>query len=126
MTSTEVVQQFLKAWETPGGWRQAIRDGFTDDCGYELVGQSKTVGPEQAITFVAAFEHEYPFAYMSVETLNVVGTENIVVIERIDRFHDAGGVPCSSMAALGIFEVRNGKISAWRDYCDLSSFKPSA
>jgi limonene-1,2-epoxide hydrolase len=126
MKSTEVVQQFLKAWERPGGWRQAFLDGFTDDCAYELVGQSKTVGPEQAITFVAAFEEEYPFAYMSVETLNIVESENIVVIERIDRFHDARGAPFSSMAAMGIFEVRNGRISAWRDYCDLSSFKASA
>lgn len=123
MKSSEIVQQFLKAWETPGGWRNAFRDSFTDDCAYELVGQSKTVGPDQAIAFVAAFEREYPFAYMSVETLNLVESRNLVAIERVDRFHDAKGVPFSSVPTMGIFEVRNGKISAWRDYCDPSLFK---
>jgi limonene-1,2-epoxide hydrolase len=123
MKSTEVVRQFLRAWETPGGWRQAIHDSFTDDCAYELVGLSKTVGPDQAIAFVAAFETDSAFSYMSVETLNVVASGNFVVIERVDRFYDVKGISFSSLAAMGIFEVRDGKISAWRDYCDLSSFK---
>jgi limonene-1,2-epoxide hydrolase len=44
MKSTEIVQQFLNSWGTPGGWRQAFRASFTDDRAYELVGSSKTVG----------------------------------------------------------------------------------
>jgi limonene-1,2-epoxide hydrolase len=62
---------------------------------------------------------------MSVETLNIIESGNIVVTERVDRFHDAKGAPFSSLTTMGIFEMRNGKISAWRDYCDLSSFKAS-
>ena len=126
MQPKEIVQQFLRAWETPGGWRQAFLDGFTDDCTYELVGQSKTVGPDQAIAFVAAFENEFPFSYMSVDTRNILESGTTVVVERVDRFHDAHGVQISSMPGIGIFEVRNGRICAWRDYCDLTSFQPPA
>jgi len=46
---------------------------------------------------------------------------NVVVAERIDTFEANGkrvSVPC-----VGIFDLRDGKIAACRDYWDLKSFE---
>ena len=45
----------------------------------------------------------------------------VVMVERVDNFLVGGTgvtVPC-----MGIFELRDGKISAWRDYWDLQQFE---
>jgi limonene-1,2-epoxide hydrolase len=52
---------------------------------------------------------------------HIVADGNIVMAERVDNFEVRGkriSVPC-----MGIFELRDGKISAWRDYWDLKSFE---
>jgi len=59
---------------------------------------------------------------MSVVILNIAECANIVMTERVDHFHDASGAVFSSLPTMGIFEVTNSKINAWRDYCDLSPF----
>ena len=51
---------------------------------------------------------------------NLASDGDVVLTERVDRFLIGGKwveVPVS-----GTFEVRDGKIAAWRDYFDLESF----
>ena len=51
----------------------------------------------------------------------VVAQGNIVMTERVDHFRVGEKrimVPC-----MGIFELRDGKIAAWRDYWDLRQFE---
>jgi limonene-1,2-epoxide hydrolase len=55
------------------------------------------------------------------EILHVVAEADVVMTERIDRFQVGDrrvSVPC-----MGIFELRDGKIAAWRDYWDLRQFE---
>ncbi len=55
------------------------------------------------------------------EIRHIAGDGDIVMTERVDYFlADATriAVPC-----MGIFEVRDGKIAAWRDYWDLRQFE---
>ncbi len=55
------------------------------------------------------------------EVRHIVASNEIVLTERVDHFEVAGrrvSVPC-----MGIFELRDGKIAAWRDYWDLKSFE---
>lgn len=55
------------------------------------------------------------------EILHIVANGNVVMTERIDNFMLRGArinVPC-----MGIFELRDGKICAWRDYWDLKQFE---
>jgi limonene-1,2-epoxide hydrolase len=55
------------------------------------------------------------------EVRHIVADGNIVMTERIDVFEIRGkrvSAPC-----MGIFELRDGKIAAWRDYWDLKSFE---
>jgi limonene-1,2-epoxide hydrolase len=51
----------------------------------------------------------------------IVADGDVVMTERVDHFLVGGdriSVPC-----MGIFELRDGKIAAWRDYWDLKQFE---
>jgi limonene-1,2-epoxide hydrolase len=55
------------------------------------------------------------------EVRHIVAQGNIVMTERVDHFRVGEKrimVPC-----MGIFELRDGKIAAWRDYWDLRQFE---
>jgi limonene-1,2-epoxide hydrolase len=55
------------------------------------------------------------------EIRHMVADGDIVVAERVDHFlvgECRVSVPC-----VGIFELREGKIAAWRDYWDLQQFE---
>jgi len=55
------------------------------------------------------------------EVIHIVADGDVVMTERVDRFLVGGArvsVPC-----MGIFELRDGKIAAWRDYWDLKQFE---
>jgi limonene-1,2-epoxide hydrolase len=123
MSSIDVVKHFLHTWESPGAWRDALRDYLSADCVYEVVGLTKSVGPEHIIAFIEHFNEKLPFSHMSVTMLNIVERTNIVMTERVDHFHNFSGTVFSSIPTMGIFEVSNEWISAWRDYCDMSEFK---
>lgn len=52
---------------------------------------------------------------------HIVADDDIVLTERVDHFLVGDirvSVPC-----MGIFELRDGKIAAWRDYWDLKAFE---
>ncbi len=55
------------------------------------------------------------------EIVNIMADSDIVMTERVDNFlvgETRVSVPC-----MGIFELRDGKIAAWRDYWDLRQFE---
>jgi limonene-1,2-epoxide hydrolase len=55
------------------------------------------------------------------EIRHIVATGDVVMTERVDNFLVQGTsvrVPC-----MGVFELRDGKIAAWRDYWDLKQFE---
>jgi limonene-1,2-epoxide hydrolase len=55
------------------------------------------------------------------EILHIAADGDIVMTERVDHFlvgQSHVSVPC-----MGIIEVRDGKIAAWRDYWDLRQFE---
>jgi limonene-1,2-epoxide hydrolase len=117
-----IVEAFLAAWARPGQWRSALLDYFTSDCVYENVGLSRTVGPEQAIAFVDSFNSKLPFVTMKVEMHRLAESEDVIMTERVDSFYDASGAMIFSLRVMGVFELADGKIAAWRDYFDLSPF----
>jgi limonene-1,2-epoxide hydrolase len=48
----------------------------------------------------------------------VATRDNLVFTERVDTFTVGGKV--APLPVMGIFEIRDGKISAWRDYFDMA------
>jgi limonene-1,2-epoxide hydrolase len=55
------------------------------------------------------------------EIRHIVADADVVMVERVDRFLCGDrqiNVPC-----VGVFELRDEKIAAWRDYWDLRQFE---
>jgi limonene-1,2-epoxide hydrolase len=57
-------------------------------------------------------------ATIRVENRAVAAAGDKVLTERIDHMVDAAGRTFYSAAVMGIFEIADGKIAAWRDYFD--------
>jgi limonene-1,2-epoxide hydrolase len=58
------------------------------------------------------------------EMLALASEGDVVFTERIDRF--VMGDNTVELPVAGVFEVRDGKIAAWRDYFDLQTFMTQA
>jgi limonene-1,2-epoxide hydrolase len=95
---------------------EALRPFFTEDVVYHNIPMEPAVGINDAIGFIEGF-----FAMcesMIIETLHLAVRDNLVLTERLDTF--TVGQVVASLPVMGIFEIRDGKISAWRDYFDLA------
>ncbi len=94
---------------------EALRPFFTDDVVYHNIPMDPAVGIDAAIAFVEGF-----FGMcdgMVIDTLHLAVNGNVVLTERIDTF--TVGSVVAALPVMGTFELRDGKISAWRDYFDL-------
>ncbi len=63
------------------------------------------LGPAQTVDFVM---------------LNIAAAGSVVLTERLDRFVMGGKTV--ELPVAGVFEVSNGKITAWRDYFDMATW----
>jgi limonene-1,2-epoxide hydrolase len=118
----ETVIAFLKLWEEPGGMAESIRAYFTPATAWENVGLAVTTGPDEAMGFIAAFETQVAMSTARVDLLALAEAGDKVLTERIDHILGADGKPVMSIPVMGVFEVRDGKIAAWRDYFDTRAF----
>lgn len=56
------------------------------------------------------------------EVLHQVAQGDMVMNERVDHFTPPNGKPYG-LPVTGVFEVKRGKIVAWRDYFDIKQFE---
>ena len=94
---------------------EALRPFFTDDVVYHNIPMDPAVGIDAAIAVIEGF-----FAMsesLKIETLHLAVRDNVVLTERIDTF--TMGNIVAPLPVMGTFEIRGGKISAWRDYFDM-------
>ena len=56
--------------------------------------------------------------------VNLVGDDRVVMTERTERFvrRDGSREPFV-LPVMGVFELRDGKVAAWRDYFELSHLR---
>jgi limonene-1,2-epoxide hydrolase len=95
---------------------QALRPFFTDDVVYHNIPMDPAVGIDATIAFIEGF-----FAMcenMVIETVHLAVRDNVVLTERVDTF--TMGQIVAPLPVMGTFEIRDGKISAWRDYFDMA------
>ncbi len=95
---------------------ESLRQYFTDDVVYHNIPMDAAVGIDATVGFIAGF-----FAMcdsMEIETLHLAVRDDVVLTERIDTFKVGDKV--AALPVMGTFEVRDGKISGWRDYFDLA------
>lgn len=121
--ATQIVTDFLKGWEPAFGYRTALDEYFTADCVYENVALTHSVGPAEAKALMEGFNAQMGFASLIVEMVSIVAAGNIVMTERVDHLCDADGKRVVTLRLMGVFEIRDGKIAAWRDYFDTVPFR---
>lgn len=118
MTSpVETVTAFFSGAEQPGALARAIREYFTPETVWENIGLSKTVGADKAVELLAGFGSPPEAFAMRVEMLAIAGDGDTVLTERIDHIAGANG-KTAAFRVMGAFEVKQGRITAWRDYFD--------
>ena len=60
-----------------------------------------------------------PFEGGDWEIKNIAASGDVVLTERVDKFIGAKSI---SLQVMGVFEIKDGKIAAWRDYFDLAEW----
>ena len=78
-----------------------------------------TIGPDAIHAFLSGAVAVYD---VKCDTLSVVADERRVAVERLEHFSQRDGKRAFDLPVLGVFELENGKITAWRDYFDLKTF----
>ncbi len=111
-----VVRRFCDAWATRD--LDAIVGAFTDDAVYHNMPLTPVVGPEAIRTFIEGFLTGIDSVEFQVVHLAAAG--DVVLTERVDVFVAPGRR--LELPVMGTFELRDGRIAAWRDYFDLQSF----
>ncbi len=115
----EVIRAFTAAWERRD--LDAICAAVTDDCVWGNPQSSPIIGPDAMRQTIA---HNVTAAVrIDMALLNVVVAADgkTVLCERLDAVvFPEGEVP---IPVMGIFEVRDGKIAAWRDYFDQGLYR---
>jgi len=115
-TPTDIVRRFCAAWGD--GDVDTVMALFTDDAVYHNIPVDPVTGKEAIQATIAGFTQGVE--RIEFRVLNLVGDGNVVLTERVDAFFLPGKT--IELPVMGTFEVRDGKIAAWRDYFDLNQF----
>ena len=118
MTPNEIVASFCKNIATdPEGSLNLL----ADDCFYHNIPLEPIQGLDNIKQFFGGFSQL--LSGMRWEVLNQVADGDIVMNERVDYFTLAGKTEEFGLPVTGVFEVKNNKIVAWRDYFDVKQFE---
>lgn len=117
---TQVVRELIGSIETADLDR--VRLLLADDCRYDNVPFGEVRGREAVLGVLGPFLTRYDEVRWVVEHEVHSGTveAGVVMNERLDRFRRADG--WVELPVAGLFIVRHGLVSLWRDYFDRSMF----
>ena len=116
-TPTEIVSSFCAAFAEDEA-ETAIRRWFTSETVWVNEGLSTTIGIEEALS-----RPRSPGVIVHFDMLAIAADGNRVLTERLDRFVRADGNEVAALRVMGIFEIEDGHIVAWRDYFDVAAAK---
>ena len=118
-TATETVKAFCVQFsKSKLGMHEAIRAYFTPKTVWENVGLAVTTGIDDALGVLAQFNQAMGIDAIDVEMLAIAADGDRVLTERIDHLLRADGSEVWAPRVMGIFEIEDGRICAWRDYFD--------
>ena len=115
----EVVRRFCAAW-SDGMAAGDLAAFFTDDAVYHNIPLAPVTGRKAIANNFATFIRPGPPGIEGLEfrVINIAANGPVVMTERVDVFK----LPDRSfeLEVMGTFEIRDGKINAWRDYFDMN------
>src|SRR6201981_504848 len=115
----EVVRRFCAAWSDNMG-AAGLAAFFTEDAGYHNIPQEPVTGRENIASTVGSVLRPGPPGIEGIDfrVINIAANGPVVMTERVDIFKLPG--KSFELPVMGTFEVSGGKISALRDYFDLT------
>jgi limonene-1,2-epoxide hydrolase len=116
VTPIEIVRRFCAVWSNVDP--DDIAEFFTDDAVYHNIPMDPLTGRDTIKSFIAGFAGGAE--QIDFRVRNIVADGNVVLTERVDVFVMPNGKV--ELPVMGAFEVRDGKIAAWRDYFDMKQF----
>lgn len=114
--AVQTVRDFCAAWEARN--QQQILDAFTDDAIYHNMPMTPAKGKDAIKGLLGVILT--PASDVTFEIKHLAANGDVVMTERVDSFKI--GDRTVTLPVMGVFEVRDGKISAWRDYFDLATW----
>lgn len=117
MTNKEVVLAFVDAWDRIA-WDE-VASYLAEDVAYHNIPWEPVNGRDTVMANLAAFGVQE--SYWKVH--HIIAEGDLVMTERTDysRNADRGGKWCR-LRVMGIFRLRDGLITEWRDYFDSREF----
>ncbi len=112
----EVVRAFCAAWARLD--LDELMEYFAEDSVYHNMPGPPVVGKEAIRRAVAGFLSGWTAT--DWEIINLAATGSTVFAERIDR--TSAGDKQVDLPVVGVFEIAEGRIQAWRDYFDLATY----
>jgi limonene-1,2-epoxide hydrolase len=97
----------------------AACDLIADECVYDNVPVGRVIGPEAVRRVLAPIVETSDEIAWPVVRSAVAG--RVVFNERTDRFRT--GDRWVELPVTGVWEVRDGRITLWRDYFDLETYR---
>jgi limonene-1,2-epoxide hydrolase len=115
-SADELVTEFCKRWASPDP--DELAGYFTEDAVYHNIPMDPVQGRDAIKDFIAGFLAAFDGIDFNVHRQISDGT--LVMNERTDvmRRRDGGTFP---LPVMGVFEVQNDRIVAWRDYFDMTA-----
>ena len=113
MSAEALVREFCDAWSKLDA--DVLAGYFTEDAVYHNIPLAPLSGREAIREFLAGFLAGAGSAEFRIG--HVLSSGDVVMTERVDAFRMGGREIAIPVA--GVFEVRDGKIAAWRDYFDM-------
>lgn len=120
MTPDAVVTEFCALWA--GADIEKIVEYFTEDAVYHNIPMEPVSGKGAIRAFIEGFVGA--FGGIDFTIVRQVASGDVVMNERVDVFVINGAE--IALPVMGVFEVRDGKISAWRDYFDMAPITAAA
>jgi limonene-1,2-epoxide hydrolase len=111
-----LIREFLAAWERRD--TTFIVDAFTDDGVYHSTPLEPILGKAAIREFVQSFE-DVPPGRLHIR--HQVASAELVMNERIDHITMNGTLV--HLPIMGVFEIEDGHIKAWREYFDMGPVK---
>ena len=117
----DAVRKICESWATMS--LEEFHEVMTEDCDYRNVPieGDRHIGPDAAYAVLGAMGAKWDIV---LEVVNLVGDERVVMTERTEHFtrRDGSREPFV-LPVMGVFELRDGKVAAWRDYFERSHLR---
>jgi limonene-1,2-epoxide hydrolase len=115
-SADELVTEFCNLWSSPDP--EALAGYFTDDAVYHNIPMDPVQGRGAIQQFIAGFVASVDGIDFNVH--RQVASGAVVMNERTDVMRRKDGDEVR-LPVMGVFEVRDDRIAAWRDYFDLAT-----